>query len=148
MSFLEGLLWLTFNIYHESRGEPFKGQLAVAHVTLQRANGELKNVRSVVSKPYQFSWTWLYNGKRDKKLFRQATWYSNNFVLPKKMYPSFGTAILSIFIKDKNKCKFYRRLDYHRSSWGCLDWKTIKGSEHVFCKGKDVIKGVIKGGQM
>ena len=29
LSFLEGLLWLTLNVYHEARGEPEVGQLAV-----------------------------------------------------------------------------------------------------------------------
>ena len=38
MSFLEGLLWLTLNVYHEARSEPQIGQLAVAHVTLNRAS--------------------------------------------------------------------------------------------------------------
>ena len=57
MSFLEGLLWLTLNIYHEARSEPQIGQLAVAHVTLNRAVHKNKSVYTVVTAPYQFSWT-------------------------------------------------------------------------------------------
>lgn len=57
MSFLEGLLWLTLNIYHEARSEPEIGQLAVAHVTLNRAIEKKKSVGEVVTAPYQFSWT-------------------------------------------------------------------------------------------
>ncbi|WP_028584404.1 cell wall hydrolase [Desulfogranum mediterraneum] len=57
MSFLEGLLWLTLNIYHEARGEPEIGQLAVAHVTLNRAIIRQKSVAEIVRAPYQFSWT-------------------------------------------------------------------------------------------
>jgi len=49
MSFLEGLLWLTLNIYHEARSEPQIGQLAVAHVTLNRAAQKNKSVEEVVS---------------------------------------------------------------------------------------------------
>ncbi len=57
MSFLEGLLWLTLNIYHEARSEPKIGQLAVAHVTLNRAAQLHESVAEVVTAPYQFSWT-------------------------------------------------------------------------------------------
>jgi N-acetylmuramoyl-L-alanine amidase len=57
MSFLEGLLWLTLNIYHESRGEPEIGQLAVAHVTLNMAVEQQRSVSEIVNEPYQFSWT-------------------------------------------------------------------------------------------
>jgi len=57
MSFLEGLLWLTLNIYHEARSEPRIGQLAVAHVTLNRALKLHESVEEVVTAPYQFSWT-------------------------------------------------------------------------------------------
>ena len=57
MSFLEGLLWLTLNVYHEARSEPQVGQLAVAHVTLNRATQKMKSVEQVVTAPHQFSWT-------------------------------------------------------------------------------------------
>jgi len=56
MGFLEGLLWLTLNIYHEARGESQVGQLAVAHVTLNRAIKNKQNLEQVVRAPYQFSW--------------------------------------------------------------------------------------------
>ena len=57
MSFLEGLLWLTLNVYHEARSEPQIGQLAVAHVTLNRALQQNQSVENIVTEPYQFSWT-------------------------------------------------------------------------------------------
>jgi N-acetylmuramoyl-L-alanine amidase len=46
---------LTENIYHEARGEPFEGQLAVAKVTLNRAK-DLTKICQAVYAPYQFSW--------------------------------------------------------------------------------------------
>ena len=55
--FIESLLWLTLNVYHEARGEPEVGKLAVAHVTLNRAREEQKSVVEVVKEPNQFSWT-------------------------------------------------------------------------------------------
>lgn len=57
MTLLEGLLWLTLNVYHEARSEPQIGQIAVAHVTLNRAKKEDLTIKDVVHKPYQFSWT-------------------------------------------------------------------------------------------
>jgi len=61
MGFLEGLLWLTLNIYHEARGESYIGQLAVAHVTLNRAARQHRSLEEVVKAPYQFSWTFQKN---------------------------------------------------------------------------------------
>jgi len=57
IGFVESLLWLSLNIYHESRGEPEIGQLAVAHVTLNRALGHNKSIADVILAPNQFSWT-------------------------------------------------------------------------------------------
>ena len=61
MSFLEGVLWLTLNIYHEARSEPQIGQLAVAHVTLNRAVQRHESVEEVVTAPFQFSWIFQKN---------------------------------------------------------------------------------------
>ncbi len=57
MTILEGLLWLTLNVYHEARSEPQIGQIAVAHVTLNRAKKEDLSIKDVVRQPNQFSWT-------------------------------------------------------------------------------------------
>lgn len=57
LGFVESLLWLSLNVYHESRGEPEIGQLAVAHVTLNRALEENKSLADVIMAPNQFSWT-------------------------------------------------------------------------------------------
>lgn len=43
------------NIYHEARGEPLHGQVAVAKVTLNRAKNS--SICAAVYAPYQFSWT-------------------------------------------------------------------------------------------
>lgn len=51
--------YLIQNVYHESRGEPLKGQLAVAQVTLARllARKFGKTLADVVFAQNQFSWT-------------------------------------------------------------------------------------------
>jgi len=61
VGFLEGLLWLSLNVYHEARGDTKIGQLAVAHVTLNRAIQKKQSVEEVVIAPYQFSWTFQKN---------------------------------------------------------------------------------------
>jgi len=57
MTLLEGLLWLTLNVYHEARSEPEVGQVAVALVTLNRANEKHRPIKEIVQEPHQFSWT-------------------------------------------------------------------------------------------
>jgi N-acetylmuramoyl-L-alanine amidase len=56
MTLLEGLLWLTLNVYHEARSEPQLGQIAVAQVTLNRAWSRGIPVRQAVTQSGQFSW--------------------------------------------------------------------------------------------
>lgn len=51
------LLCLAANIFFEARGETRKGQMAVAHVTLNRAKQNPDKVCQVVLKKRQFSWT-------------------------------------------------------------------------------------------
>ena len=50
---------LAKNIYFEARGEPIKGQLAVAHVVMNRLDSEEypSNICGIVYQPNQFSWT-------------------------------------------------------------------------------------------
>ena len=86
MGFVEGLLWLTLNIYHEARSEPEIGKLAVAHVTLNRAMEEQKSIEEVVTAPYQFSWTF------QKTSFIPAE--------PGSLEDSMGVALKAITSKD------------------------------------------------
>jgi N-acetylmuramoyl-L-alanine amidase len=51
------VLCLALNVYQEARGEPQKGQFAVALVTMNRAQWNPKRVCTEVYKPHQFSWT-------------------------------------------------------------------------------------------
>lgn len=53
------LTCLARNIYHEARGEPLEGQIAVAQVTINRVKDSRfgNTVCSVVYAPRQFSWT-------------------------------------------------------------------------------------------
>ena len=56
------LYWMAMNIYHEAGNQPLIGKIAVGVVTLNRLHDKRypKNIRDVVTDPYQFSW---YNSK-------------------------------------------------------------------------------------
>lgn len=56
------LFCIALNVFYEARGEPTKGQFAVAYVTLNRARLSNNDVCTVVFAPAQFSWTKLYQG--------------------------------------------------------------------------------------
>lgn len=54
---------LAANVYFEARGEPFKGKVAVALVTLNRQDSGKypKSICSIVYQKNQFSWTRKYS---------------------------------------------------------------------------------------
>ncbi len=62
---------LAQNIYHESRGEPIQGQLAVGFVTLNRIEDVNfpDTICAVVYQQGQFSWT-----KRNPPIHEQEAW--------------------------------------------------------------------------
>jgi spore germination cell wall hydrolase CwlJ-like protein len=53
----EAVLCLALNVYHEARGEPLQGRLAVALATRNRVKGEGTTYCWEVFKAKQFSWT-------------------------------------------------------------------------------------------
>lgn len=68
------LICLAQNIYFEARGEPFKGKVAVAQVTLNRVKHDnyADTVCDVVYQPNQFSWTKKYSKIVDKQAWAHA----------------------------------------------------------------------------
>lgn len=55
----EGIACIALAVYHEARGEPLEGQLAVAEVILRRVQASRwpDDPCAVVFQDYQFSWT-------------------------------------------------------------------------------------------
>lgn len=51
------IMCLALNVFYEANTEPELGQLAVAHVTMNRAQHHKQNVCKVVYASKQFSWT-------------------------------------------------------------------------------------------
>lgn len=57
MGLSAALLCVALTVYHEARGEPVLGHLAVANVIHNRAGGDPKKYCKVVHEPKQFSWS-------------------------------------------------------------------------------------------
>lgn len=66
---------LVCTIYHESRGEPFVGELAVALVTLNRVESDQypPTICAVIWQKHQFSWTSGNSVMHDDAEIREAT---------------------------------------------------------------------------
>lgn len=65
---------LALNIYHEARGEPLLGQLAVANVTInRRQDSPGSSICSIVYSPNQFNWTSKRLRAPTGDAWRQAT---------------------------------------------------------------------------
>ena len=54
---LNAIVCMALNVYHEGRNQTELGQVAIAQVTMERAQQQYKNVCTVVFEPAQFSWT-------------------------------------------------------------------------------------------
>jgi N-acetylmuramoyl-L-alanine amidase len=67
---------LAMNIYHEARGEVIEGQIAVAHVTMNRVEHKEwpNSICDVVYQPKQFSWTFMIKDQtpKENKSWKQA----------------------------------------------------------------------------
>ena len=84
---------LAKNVYFEARGEPEKGQLAVAHVVLNRirSNDYPSNICDVVYQPNQFNWTSKHKVKiNDWSLFYSIKDLVTHVIMNKSIDPTNG----------------------------------------------------------
>lgn len=76
---------LAMNIYHESRGEVIEGQIAVAHVTLNRVAHEYwpNTICEVVYQNKQFSWTHTIKDPtpKNEKAWKQANVIARDVII-------------------------------------------------------------------
>lgn len=107
---------LAKNIYHESRGEPYAGQLAVAYTTLNRVDHKAfsNTICAVVFEKGQFSWT------SDKNKHKQ--------IVPKKYYT---LARLALFQHKRAK---FKALFFHSTAVkpGWKRKRLTKIGNHIF----------------
>lgn len=83
---------LARNIYFEARGESLKGQLAVAHVTINRQNSSKypKTICGVVYQKNQFSWTKSPRKITDQSLFDEIKELAHSVIIGKTEDPTNG----------------------------------------------------------
>jgi len=112
---------LAKNIYHEARGEPFHGQVAVALVTVNRvASGLFQNtVCKVVYAHRQFSWTL----DKTKKVKDSKAWASAVEV---------ATAVLSRQIYKPDFTAVYFHTRQVRPKWAKTKTIIAKIGNHIF----------------
>ena len=99
---------LAENIYHEARGEPFIGQIAVAQVTINRyQSGKYgHSICATVHQKKQFSWTIKKPTIRDEKRWNQS-YYMAQYVLSGVVMTNFDAmfyhtkAISPVWNRDK-----------------------------------------------
>lgn len=85
---------LTLNVYHEARGEVVEGQIAVAHVTMNRVLDENwpDNICDVVYDDKQFSWTHAISDPHphEPKPYREAKAIARDVIAGNTIDPTFG----------------------------------------------------------
>ncbi|ORM74436.1 cell wall hydrolase [Pantoea wallisii] len=117
------VLCLAMNIYHEARGEPVKGQIAVGTVTMNRANWDVKEICPVVYAPKQFSWTSLqkhpyrYPPREDRSWQRAKT---------------LAQRIVGGELKDVTKGATYFHAHSVKPAWRHTFERTVVIGNHVF----------------
>lgn len=112
---------LAKNIYHEARGEPFQGQVAVALVTVNRvASGLFQNtVCQVVYANKQFSWT----SDRNKRVKDQKAWASA---------VKIATAVLSRRVYEPDFTAVYFHASHVAPLWAKTKTIITKIGNHIF----------------
>jgi spore germination cell wall hydrolase CwlJ-like protein len=65
------IICLALNIYHEARGEPIEGQIAVSLVVLNRAKKARTSACREIYRPEQFSWTKNLPPVRNQRLLKK-----------------------------------------------------------------------------
>jgi len=87
------LLCLAKNIYYEARGEPMRGKIAVAQVTLNRVTHRTEfeaNICGVVYAKHQFSWTMERHREPRGPAWREAQALAKAVVLGTAHLPNFN----------------------------------------------------------
>jgi spore germination cell wall hydrolase CwlJ-like protein len=128
--FKKDLHCLAENIYYEAGGESFEGKLAVAQVTINRANsGKFPgNICSVVYQKtgdtYQFSWVGM--SKYNKDRYR---WEESQIVAKKALTEPVAHALLS-----KQNALYYHA-NYVNPKWKLQ--RVTQIGNHIFYKEKN-----------
>jgi spore germination cell wall hydrolase CwlJ-like protein len=114
------LVCLALNIYHEARGEPHSGQLAVAMVTMNRAEWESANVCPVVLERGQFSWT---RTKLNQAPQEPQAW---------KRAKTVAKGVIDGKHQDNTRGATHFHAHWVRPTWSQTFEKTVRIGDHIF----------------
>ena len=114
------VLCLALNIYYEANSEPLVGKLAVAHVTMNRAEQDEHNVCKVVYAPGQFSWTKQKNLAKPNKSDLEAA-------------KELAALVISGETKDPTNGATYFHNTTVNPRWKTVK-KTVQIGNHIFYK--------------
>ncbi len=120
---------LALNIYHEARGEPPEGQLAVAHVVLNRTSDTRfpNHVCDVVKDGgekirYRCQFSWWCDGRSDAATDR-AAWRASR---------KTAWAVLSGRVTDPTSGALWYHANYVRPDWADTKNRVATIGSHIF----------------
>jgi len=135
------IVCLALNLYHEARGEPVIGQIAVSQVVLNRVKdkrypntvcGVVRQARysrtSKLPLRHQCQFSWFCDGKSDKPKAKKLY----------KKYLNISKAIINSevpFIDITDGATFYHA-DYVTPAWAKSKIKTVEIQDHIFYRWK------------
>ncbi|WP_343463979.1 cell wall hydrolase [Pantoea sp.] len=117
------ILCLAMNIYHEARGEPIKGQIAVGTVTMNRANWQIEKVCPVVYAEKQFSWTSLADHP-----YRQPPSEDKSWLRARKL----AKKIVDGELKDATRGATFFHTHAVKPAWRHAFQRTVIIGNHIF----------------
>jgi N-acetylmuramoyl-L-alanine amidase len=115
---------LALNIYFEARGESEEGQMAVAHVTLNRVQSSQfpNTICEVVYQSRQFSWT--HTLKSHKPRNAEAWKRAQRIATTALSWHDVG--------EDFSDGALYFHADYVRPYWADIFEQTVQIGKHIF----------------
>lgn len=117
------LLCLALNIYHEARGEPLMGQIAVGTVTMNRAKWDVKEICPVVYAPKQFSWTSLKKNPHSHPPAHDKSW---------QRAQELANRIINGEVEDVTKGATYFHAHRVKPGWRHAFERTVVIGNHIF----------------
>lgn len=116
-------LCLALNIYHEARGEPVKGQIAVGLVTMNRANWNVEEICPVVYAPKQFSWTSIKKPSEYHPPKHNKSW---------KKAQNLAERLIKGEMKDHTKGATHFHAQSVKPYWSSSFERTVVIGNHIF----------------
>lgn len=138
----EEVFCLAQNVYHEARGEDLSGQVAVAHVTMNRVKSE-KFPNTICEVVYQarYSKWWLERGKKVPILHKcQFSWYcdgKSDGIGDWDSFDNISSVSRDIILgkhEDNTNGAVYYHADYVKPNWSNHMKVSAVYDNHIFYK--------------